>query len=78
MACTGKRNQKIVDGNRSVKVSFSRKYDDYNGNTILRLTCRDENTCILLLNMFQKVLLGTNLLDPVKSLERDRKSCLRS
>ena len=62
----------------SAKLPFSIKYDDYYANTLVRLTCKDENTKILLVNIFQKVLLGTNLLNPVKTLERDRKSCLRS
>ena len=70
------RNKKIVDEIASTKVPISRKYDDYDGNTILRLACRDENTYILLVNMFQRVLPGTNLSNPVKSLERGRKSCL--
>jgi len=81
MTCTGKRNQKIVDEITRIKVSFSRKYDrkydDYYGNTMLRLACSDENnTYILLVKIFQRVLPGTNLSNPVKSLERGRKSCL--
>lgn len=76
MTCIGKGNQKIVDEIVSAKVSFSRKYDNYYGNTLLRLTCKYTNTYILLVNMFKKVLLGTNLSNPVKSLERGRKSCL--
>ena len=60
----------------SAKVPFSKKYDDYYGNTIIRLACSDENTYILLVKIFQRVLPGTNLSNPVKSLERGRKSCL--
>jgi len=37
LTCTGKLNKKIGDEIMSAKVPFSWKYDDYYGNTLLRL-----------------------------------------